>query len=218
MVYCTVNDALRRFGKKEQDLPSGWGLEVLDIQAFVDNNEAIIDDLYNGTFESVTFTDEYMNPPGKDNELITLQRPISSVTSLYRRVGTNNWTQLTDVTPTHDNSQSDGFIVRDSSAGIIKLTSNYEHPGWTYGDDYSGWDDMYRITYDAGYAIAPNWVKELCVNMTQRDIVLVLMHNGSTEAKDVLDSYRSTVKYLTGEIEVGKKRVRRHRRPAVGVL
>lgn len=218
MVYCVVNDVLRRFGKKEQTLPSGWGLEVADIQSFIDKNESIIDDLYNGTFEQTDFIDEYMDPPGKDNELITLQRPIISITSLSRRTGTNSWNQLTDVTSTHDNSQSDGFIVRDSSAGIIKLTSSYEHPGWTYGDDYSGWDDMYKITYDAGYAIAPDWVGELCTNMSQRDIILVLRHNESTEAKDLLDSYRDTLKYLTEEIEVGKKRVRKRRRPAVGVI
>ncbi len=218
MVYCTVDDVLRRFGMKEKDLPPEWGLNVADIQSFVDKNEGIIDDLYNGTFEPTTITDEYMDPPGKDNEVITLQKPITSVTSMSRRTGTDSWTLLTDATPTHNNSQSDGFIVRDSSAGIIKLTSNYEHPGHTYGDDYSGWDDLYKITYSSGYAIAPPWVKELCVNMGQRDVVLVRMHNGSTEAKDLLDAYRGTLKYLTNEIEVGKKRVRRHRRPAVGVL
>lgn len=218
MVYCIVNDVLRRFGKKEQSLPSGWGLNVADIQAFVDKNESIIDDLYNGTFDSTTNTDEYMDPPGKDNEIITLNRPIISVTSLYRRMGSNSWIQLTDVTSTHDNSQPNGFIVRDSAAGIIKLTSNYEYPGQSYGDRYSGWDDMYKITYVSGYATPPDWIKELCVNMSQRDVVLVLRHNGTTEVKEILDAYRDTMKYLTQEIDVGKKRVRKHRRPAVGVL
>ena len=218
MAYCTVDDVCRRFGADANNIPKSWGLDATAIQTFIDKNENIIDDLYNGTFEQTTYTDEYIDAPGKDNEIITANRPISSITSMSRRVGSNNWTQLTDVTTTRDMSQADGFILRDSSAGIIKLTSNYEHPGWSYGDDYSGWDDLYKITYAAGYAIAPHWVKDLCADMTQRDVIMVLRHNGSTEAVDMLNAYRDSIKMLTADIEVGKKRVRRHRRPGVGVF
>jgi hypothetical protein len=217
MAYCTVTDVLRRFGKKESSLPAGWGIDVADIQSFIDKNEIQIDDIYNGTFELTTYTDEYLDAPGKDNELIVRHRPIASITSLFRKVGTTSWTQLVDATASQDITV-DGFILRDSSAGIIKLCYSYEYPGQSYGGEYSSYDDMYKITYAAGFAVAPDWVKEICIAMTQLDILLVLRHNGTTENVDMLNAYRDTYKMLKDTVEEGKKRIRRHRRPGVGVL
>lgn len=86
---------------------------------------------YNHHFAETTYTNEEYDGTGS-NQLSLKARPVSSISSFQRRLGSQNISDWQDIDSI--------FYFSDLSSGVIDL-GFYEGTGW----------NSYRVTYTAGY-------------------------------------------------------------------
>ena len=185
-VYCSasgvkvfLNDSAFDSTDSTGDFPSD-----LVITDYIEMNQEFLNALCDRQFTQVDDEIEYVD--FESGNLILLKNyPVVSVSEVGELQSDFTYTTLTD---TRDTDTDSSFYLKDSSAGIIRLSDPIQD------------EQAYRVTYSYGYATVPKWVAKLCLLMTCRDVVMRLAN--STDSTELMREWtRLCEKILDPEIK-----------------
>lgn len=144
-------------------------------------------------FAGTTYTYEYFELIGLDK--VALKGiPIISVTSLELEETAGVWSAKTE----GRNANTDDFFVEDSDSGIIRFHLTPNKGIWG------------RITYIAGYAEPPYWLRDLVSKMVAKDIFRLKVY--SEECTDLFKYWMDEIRSYDKEIEKYRKKIEKNAR------